>query len=275
MAKQPTQMTAEIDEEDVADLTQTPEFQMALAKATTEIHDKLLAEVRAMMAAGTAPVASGTDDDNIIKLARAIAASNAEMADQGTNRKRVAPEILEARQRSHERMVELLNAAQDLPKADRPLYRVRAKGYFGDRLVEPFQRLSGGRIEPTRVYFMSSPNLALEPINASAKAIYEAFVGSIAGGERYLNGKAIPSPDGAKPLWMTKNGVLIAAPTATAVQHGMVMEAEPVSLDEVGAARPGVVEELISVDDPRATKIPVLGTIAPPATRGSSSPRLA
>ena len=260
------------------DITQTPEFEMALAQATAEIHDTIMAEVKAMMAGKEVK----SDEGEIQKLARAIALSNAELADQGTRRKRVSPEIMEARSQSLKRMNVLLEAAQSLPKSDRPLYRLRAKGYFGDRLIEPFQRIAGGKVIPTHVTFMSSPNLALEPLNEAAIAIFAAFIGSISGGDQTINGRSVPDPSGAKPFWMTNNGAVISAPTATAREHGMIMEPEPISLDDMRRPIPDVGDgsklggavEIISVDDPRATKIPVLGTIAPPATRGSISSRV-
>jgi len=263
------------------DITQMPEFQMELAKATAEIHDRIMAEVSALLSKKESRPDS--DDSEIHKLARAIAASNAEMADQGTSRKRVAPEILEARMQSDRLMHKLLEAAQTLPKGERPLYRVRSKGYFGDRLIEPYQRLGGGKVVPTQVTFMSSPNLALEPLNKAAVAIYAAFIGTISGGDQTINGYgSVPDPLGAKPFWMTNNGAVISAPTATAREHGMIMEPEPISLDDMRRETPDVGDgrrlggavEIISVDDPRATKIPVLGTIAPPAVRGSISSRV-
>jgi hypothetical protein len=262
------------------DVTQTPEFEMALAEATAEIHDKIMAEVQAMLSAKDPRPAS--EDGEIQKLARAIAMSNAEIADQGTRRKRVSPEVMEARSQSLKRMNVLLEAAQSLPKSDRPLYRLRAKGYFGDRLIEPFQRIAGGKVIPTHVTFMSAPNLALEPLNKAAQEIYATFIGSISGGDQTINGRSVPDPSGAKPFWMTNNGAVISAPTATAREHGMIMEPEPISLDDMhrpipdvgDGARLGGAVEIISVDDPRATKIPVLGTIAAPAVRGSISSRV-
>lgn len=259
-------------------ITETPEFQMALAAAAADIQAKVMAAMEARL---DGKAAAPSSDDNIERLARAIAASNAEMADQGTFRKRVAPEIIEARSQATKRMHELLVEAGKIPKGDprRPFYRVRAKGYFGDRLIEPFRRLPGGKIEPTHVYFLSAPNLALEPANDTARAIYAEFIKSISGGDQTIAGMAIPDPSGAKPLWMTSNGAVIATPTMTARAHGMVDEPERIDLSEIPEIgtgnRPGAVEEIVSTDDPRATKIPVLGTIAPPATRGSSSPRLA
>jgi alpha-galactosidase len=51
-------------------------------------------------------------ESEVERFARAIAASTAEMADQGTNRKRVAPEILEARAKAQTRMSDLLDKAR-------------------------------------------------------------------------------------------------------------------------------------------------------------------
>ena len=274
-------MAQSADEAEVADITETPAFQMAIAKATAEIQERILEEVRSLKAGK--PAAEDNDDDEIKKLARAIALSNAEIADQGTRRKRVSPAVMEARAQSLKKMHELLEAAQKLPKKEKPLYRVRTKGYFGDRLIEPFQRLPGGRVVPTMVTFMSAPNLALQPANEAAEAIYEAFIGTISGGDQTINGRPVPDPSGAKPFWMTNNGAVISTPTATAREHGMVMEAEPITLDNpLRANTPDTGEgtnmggaiEVLGPDDPRATKINVLGTIAPPATRGSIDPRV-
>jgi len=274
-------MAQSADEAEVADITETPAFQMAIAKATAEIQERILEEVRSIKAGK--PAIEDNDDDEIKKLARAIALSNAEIADQGTRRKRVSPAVMEARAQSLKRMHSLLEAAQTLPKREKPLYRVRSKGYFGDRLIEPFQRLPGGRVVPTMVTFMSAPNLALQPANEAAEAIYEAFIGTISGGDQTINGRSVPDPSGSKPFWMTNNGAIISTPTATAREHGMVMEAEPITLDNpLRGSTPDTGEgnnmggaiEVLGPDDPRATKINVLGTIAPPATRGSIDSRV-
>jgi len=210
------------------------------------------------------------------RFARMIAASTAEMADQGTYRKRLAPEVLEARAQATKRLYELLDKAQALTGKNRPLYRVRSKCYLGDRLIEPFQRGFKGEITPTHIYFMSQPSLGMEPVNDVAKEIYAAFQGTMLGGESMINGKPTPDALAARPLWMTKNGAVLATPTATAREHGMVIEPDPLDIPSTGLGpNVGQQVEIVSVDDPRATKIPVLGTIAAPAVRGTSSPRLA
>ena len=70
------------------DVTQTPEFQMAFAEATAKMHDEIMASVTEML--GKKSAAGSADESDIQRLARAIAMSNAEIADQGTNRKRVS-----------------------------------------------------------------------------------------------------------------------------------------------------------------------------------------
>lgn len=245
-------------------MSETPEFQMELAKATTEIHDKVMAEVKAMMA-GVASVGQGSD---IKELARAIALSNAEIADQGTNRKRVAPEILESQHQSFLKMHALLEKAQSLPASKQPRYAVAAKVYVGDRLIEPYQRLSGGRVEQTRILFLSAPNLGLKPINEAAKEIYDAFVGSLSARETSITGWggskfSTPNEVNAPPVWMTKNGAVISSPTATALEHDQVMTPEIGDGDNGPQA-----EEQMAMDDPRRRTINVLGNIAPPAQRG-------
>jgi hypothetical protein len=260
-----------------SDITATPEFQMAIAKAVTEIHDRLTDEMRLVIAEKMDGLPrEQLAESEVERFARAIAASTAEMADQGTNRKRVAPEILEARAKAQTRMSDLLDKAQDLKGAERPLYRVRSKCYLGDRLIEPYQRGHRGEVTPTHIYFMSSPSLGMEPVNDVAKEIYAAFMGTISGGQSMINGRPIPDALAAKPLWMTRNGAVIAASTVTAREHGMVIEPDPLDIPST-ALGPGVGQqvEIVSVDDPRATKIPVLGTIAAPAVRGTTSPRLA
>lgn len=272
--------TAPPEAESGFDVTQTPDFQMALAAMTVDIHDKVMADVKAMLAspAAVAATPAGSADSDIQRLARAIAMSNAELADQGTGRKRVSPEIVEGRRQSRDKMEKLLSDVDKLPTNERPRYKLRAKGYFGDQLVEPFQRLPGGRIVPTEVIFLSVPNLALVPLNASAKAIYDAYIGSISGGENSINGIPVPDPGAVKPAWMTKNGVVIAGvPSASSQKYGMAPEVEPLEVDLMRRPVPQVgdgasvvsVTEVYDNDDPRRDKINVLGTLAAPAVRGS------
>lgn len=254
----------------IVPITDTPEFQMALAKSTAEIHDKLMAEVRDIMAK-TGPHAENGD---ALSMARMIASSIAEMADQGTNRKTVAPEILEARRAAQKNMERLLMAARELPTKDRPKYRLITKGYFKDRLVDPYHRDKRTKqIVPTDVYFMGSPSMGMRPLNKTAKAIYKAFLGSISNGESEV-------PFDVKPIWVTDSGVIIAGtPPQSAGVHGNVMD-EVMSLDDLIDDVPAPVGDGSGEDDdltfatpdqndPRMAEIAVLGTIAPRAKRAS------
>ena len=269
--------TAKAGDAPAFDVRETPEFRAAMA----DVQAKAAEDARRLFESERENLNSGTPTMALLEaFSRMIAMSNAEIADQGTMRKRVSPAVLEAQRKSRELLLELVEMAQGLTGKDRPLYRLRAKAYLGDRLIEPFQRGHRGEVTPTHIYFTSIPNLAMEPLNDVAKEIYAAFAGTMAGVDNMLGGKPVPDALGNKPLWMSKNGAVLAVPTATAREHGMVMDAEPVDVnllrtpDTTDPLKPGMVE-ITSVDDPRATRIPVLGTIHPPAVRGTTSPRLA
>jgi hypothetical protein len=259
------------------DVRETPEFKAAMESVKAKAFD----DAKRLFDANRENLNSGAPTMELLEaFSRMIAMSNAEIADQGTMRKRVSPAVLEAQRKSRDQLLELVEAAQTLTGKHRPLYRLRAKAYLGDRLYEPYQRGHRGEVTPTHIYFTSIPNLAMEPLNDAAKEIHAAFVGTMAGVDNMLGGKPVPDALGNKPLWMSKNGAVLAVLTATAREHGMVMDTEPVDVnlshtpDTTNPLKPGMVE-LTSVDDPRATHIPVLGTIHPPAVRGTSSPRLA
>lgn len=262
------------------DITQSPAFQMALAEATARISAQLVAEVKEIVASakGNDAEPAMRDNSEAQSLARMIAASIAEMADQGTDRKRVAPEILEARAQAQKKMERLLLEVRELPKDKRPKYRLIAKFYAKDRVIDPFMRDPRSKqIIPTDIYFLGIPNQGMTPLNAAAKAVFSAYQGSISNGESEV-------PLGTKPIWVTDNGVIIAGTAPrTIAAHGRAID--PLDLDEemrltppaVGAGDGEPDDELgfANQDDPRAAQIHVLGTIAAPAQRLAAHQKLA
>src|SRR5271157_2329418 len=71
----------------------------------SELNDIVSAQVKQFAAELLASKTASTGDDGLVeRLALAIA----DISDQGTNRKRVAPEILAQRAKAHVKMVELL-----------------------------------------------------------------------------------------------------------------------------------------------------------------------
>lgn len=262
-----------------ADITLTPEFEMALEMRIAAERDKMYREVmedvRRTAVQPTAPSSAGMTEDTILSFARAIAMSNAELADQGTNRKRLSPETLEVRAKAETELLGLLETCARMSDddPDLPVYRVISRTYIGDRVIDPYTAdpTRKGVLVPQQVIFCSKPNMALEPVNDTAKAIFSAYERTMAGGSSVQPGISTPDPLNDKPLWMTDKGRLLSTPTATAMEHGMVSEPVRVTADMV-RARP--VQEIISPHDPRASKIPVTGTIAPPAVRGSIDARV-
>lgn len=257
-------------EKQEAAITETPEFQMAVAaevaKAIAEIKGNLLAEVKAVAGAGTPSAV----DQSGVSLAREIALAVSQMADQGTGRKRVPVEILKAREEGQKEMERLLMEARKLPKGEQPRYRLIAAGYFKDKLVQPFQRnVRTGEDYPTEIVYLAIPGQHMKPLNVSAKRIFAAYLRSIS------NNEDSEVPLTHKPVWVTDSGVQIAGGgTATARAHGRVID--PMGEDGYDPDAPDVSGPqdddefgIINQSDPRAREINVLGTIAEPAKRSS------
>lgn len=250
-------------------LSETPEFQMALAARLADIQSDIEAKFDAKLKAlakgdGTAPDA--------LDMASKIAAAIGEMNDQGAHRKTVAPAVMAARRAAQSKMEKLLLAARDLPTKERPKYQIIATGWFKDRLVHPYSLDPKTRQQvPTTVFFMSSPNMGMRPINKAAKEIWAAFMGSVSNGESEV-------PFVVKPVWVTDSGVVITGTAPqTARAHGKVIDYDN-DLDlgdgqgvpePVGQGESDEDDDLMIENDPRGEEVAVLGTIAAKAKRSS------
>ena len=153
-------------------LAETEEFKAAVADAVarsvTELAERLKESRESHGTAGDASDPSWM---------RALAMEISQLTDQGTGRKRVAPEILRARQVARERMTKLIIEARAGKKV--ATYKVRAKTLIADRVVEPFWIASDHSAQPTIIDWDGVPNDAMVPENSTAKAIHEAFMESI------------------------------------------------------------------------------------------------
>ena len=200
-----------------------------------------------------------------------MAMAIAEISDQGTARKRVAPEILANRAKAHEKMVRLIGDARhhcgeaekkaaaarrigDTLEAERqdaevtkwsPEYRLVAKTYLAEQLIEPFRPGPDRRPIPTEIIWKGAPNQSMKPINEVAKAIHSAFQDSI-GSQENLKGMD------NRPFAMTPGGVVVKGLPSAARRE------IPQDLlgDEV---------RITSQNDPTASHVRVLGTVAAPA----------
>lgn len=232
-------------------LNETPEFKAAVADYIAAMKNEILGELNKTLASASPKQESGS-----MEMARAIALSMAEVADQGTNRKRVAPEILEARSVAEKKMGALILAARKLPRDQQPRYRVMNKIQLKERVIEPYQRLADKRIVPNEITWTGVPNAAMRPMNATATEIFDQFKGWLGG--------AVDLATAERPLWVTDGGLILAgAPTASASAHGLTM------VPEVHAADENDPDDLsvMSQDDPRIPEVHILGTIHPPAKR--------
>jgi hypothetical protein len=148
------------------------DFKTAVAKAVAEV----LAQAR--QEHGSEP--SGSDPGWM----RALAMEISQLTDQGTGRKRVAPEVLRSREVSRELMVKLIAKARAAGRT--ATYRVRAKTLLCDRIVEPFWIDNMHVAQPTIIDWDGIPNDAMTPENKTAKEIYEAYKGWLGSTERVV-----------------------------------------------------------------------------------------
>lgn len=227
--------------------TETPEFQDAVAKAAA----KAVADAMEQISQHGAPAGTGTDQQ-ATGLFRQLALAIAEVGDQGTNRKRVAPEILAARDEAGKRAQSLIDLARK--RNLRPEYRVVGKLFFNDRFIEPFRRLNDKSIVANEITWTGMPNEALQPLNDTAREIFTAYRASIGQTEK------TPNADGSA-VWVTAGGLVVKGdpPKRSTVGNELPTFRDDVVL--AGEERP----ETGSPNDPTARFVNVLGTVAHPA----------
>jgi hypothetical protein len=241
---------AEAEKNEVVTLTKG-ELKKLLDETATDAARKVSADMLASMVnRGDNPGANQIKD-----LADQIALSIAELSDQGTNRKRVAPEILAGRAKAYDKLITQLSEARDRADAARaegndaeaarwlPEYRVVAKTYLTDRIIEPWRRGGNNDLIPTEIIWRGIPNNSLRPLNAIAEKLFSTFQAWV-GTEGLLR---------AESSFMTPGGVVIKGEAPVGSRLNPADDLRPSDLEISGTA------------DPTATHIRVLGTIAEPA----------
>lgn len=184
-----------------AAMTNSPEFQAAVASQVSAALEPLLAKLGdARVAAGSAP--EGGDRS----LMRELALSLAELTTQGSGKVKVSPEVIMLREESREKMVALIIEARAEKKV--PTYHLANKIFMNNRIIEPFWvHPSTKSVENTELDFWGIPNEAMVPANDTAKAIFKAYkgwIGTIHGVDSVAN--RLPGNDA---LSVTPNGLVI------------------------------------------------------------------
>lgn len=147
----------------------------AAAKAAQDAVDRIMGQMEAARAAAGTPAQPEADNS----LARTLAMEIARISDQGTNRKRIAPEVLIAREEARVRMEGLIieaHAAGDIPE-----YELKQAVYLDEVLVSPVFVDRNHVQRATRIEWPQVPSEAMRPANAVARAIFEQFLLSIGG----------------------------------------------------------------------------------------------
>lgn len=219
------------------------ELSKLLSEAAKSAASEVATELLANAAKSDGGAKAAPDMDAFASMFDRMAMAIAEISDQGTARKRVAPEVLAQRARAHEKMVKLINTARD--NGEEPEYRLVAKTYLSEQFIEPFMPGPDKRPIPTEIIWKGSPNQAMRPLNDVARRIYAAFIESV-GTQEKLNGAD------NRPFAMTPGGVVVKGLPA--------------------AARREIPQDLLTDDlkltnqkDPTAPFVHVLGTVASPA----------
>lgn len=229
-------------------IQETVEFKEAVASAVAAATLQAMEQMRtelALAVSGRAvpggPGGSSTEKGLMSELALAIA----EISDQGTSRKRVAPEVLAQRAEAHRRACDLITKVR--AEGLKPEYALVAKVYLNERFIEPF-RVDRATKQPVRqeIIWSGMPNHAMRPMNDIAKAIYSEWSASVGSVEQ------VPNADN-RPVWVTASGLVVKG---DAPGQRRDVSADVPALDDLG---------IKGQDDPTAPFVAVLGTVAPPA----------
>lgn len=232
-------------------INETPEFKAAVAAVQEEAGRAAANAVQAALTGVQAKAGEAgiTGDTNWMQT---LAVTLAEIGNQGTGRRTVAPHVLKQRDEARVRMVDLIIKA----RADkRPAtYQLRNKVLFGNRLIEPFWIASDHTTKPTEIDWAGIPNDAMIPVNDTAKEIYQEFLNSVGTMDRVV-------PE--ERLGVTPGGLVVRNSAVTSTMQRR--------LDATDGAEPRQVteDEGLTIHHKEAPgrykPVHVLGTIQEPA----------
>jgi len=231
-------------------ITESPEFKAAVAAAAAEAVQGIMAALTAGREASGTAAAPAASIDN--QFAEGLAMALAQLTDQGTSRKRVAPEVVRKRAEARALMENLIIQARAEGRVAK--YQLRNKVYLDEVMVDPnWVNPASKAVEKTEIEWPGVPNEAMIPMNDTAKEIFSAYVDSIG---------SVVSVVPPVPQYVTPNGLTI---------NGRAPARRGSNLTSTGQDAPaGVGLRIGHKDVPgQYREINVLGTIAPAARQSA------
>jgi hypothetical protein len=246
-----------------------PAFKAAVSQAVDaakdEIRKDLVAEVTGSISRmrGTPAEHLATGDQSLVQQ---MVAALLDVVHAGKAVKPLSPEEVQKRQSARSRLIDLILEVQttdfDLEGApEAPHYRVLNKTYLTDFVIEPFILDPASKaMVPNAIHWTGIPNAALAPINDWAQRIYDAYIESVGGKVKPVDGAD------SRPRAVGAGGIVVTSMNISAFrQEG---QAHPKSPQAVASLRAGSTTDVMGIrnqNDPRAPTVNVLGTIAPAA----------
>lgn len=260
---------------DVDDVLATPE---AAARMSTMLDQKIAAALKNL-----SQPASG-DAVMIQRLADALS----ERSNRESGRVTLSADVLAKQEAARQRMGGLImerRAAIDLMHAEGagvedqlgewPLYQVMDEIFLQDFIIKPFERNEATKqTEPVFLHYDGVPNAAMLPMNEHAERIHAAFAEAVCTTENSHKGRPVD-------VWITANGLCMKGESPQPQRHrlasledGSGRQVDSVFKANAHRAKFGLVGQA----SPGASKVHVLGTIAPAASqnyRGAPDARAA
>lgn len=177
-----------------------------------------------------------------------LAMSIAALSDQGSGRRRVAPDEMARRAEGYASMLALLEQANR--EQDEPVYKLRHVVYLGELRVNPIWIDRERRQQPTEIGWYGVPNEAMVPINPVAERIYAAFL-------QWIGATAVRD---LGPMRVTASGLAV-------IKRGPPSLMNPEPRHVAGHSADGPLAPVIrgrGVQGP-GTETHILGTVMPPA----------
>ncbi len=227
-------------------LTESPEFKAAVSEAAAEAVKGIMEALSAGREThGTADAPAASIDNN---FAEGLAMALAQLTDQGTGRKRVAPEIVRKRAQARALMENLIIQARAEGKS--ASYQLRNKVYLDEVMVDPnWVNPATKAAEPTVIEWPGVPNEAMVPMDETAKEIFAAYIESIG---------SVVSVVPPVPQYVTPNGLTVNGRAPARRTTNMTSRGDAVGLRIAHKDTPGTYRE-----------INILGTVAPPARQSA------